>query len=117
MSQKQDQLARTLAALDGPGVVFNELLRESGRTVIGVSAVISRRGGSITRPKAVIIVTPRHVKVERLGGSPRQFLLWGIGASALLGSLAVLFFPPWRPGESLLGDVSRLLRAIRGLSE
>lgn len=110
----QASVGRAVKKLDGPGVVFHEPLREAKHTLIPVSKVMKKGENVIAKPVAVIVVTNRRVKVEYFRPPLSAGLLWGFGISAVFGAASALFYPPWRPGESLLGDIRRLILTIRG---
>jgi hypothetical protein len=110
----QAEIDRAARKLQSPGVVFGEPLREGTHTLIPVIKTVTRSGATVTRPVAVILVHGKKVRVKLLQRGPLERVLMVFGMTMLMGTCAVVLFPPWRPDTSLLAEVARLISTIRG---
>jgi uncharacterized spore protein YtfJ len=110
----QEEVMRAAKKLEGRGVIFGEALQEGKHTLIPVMKTMVRGSAVVTRPVAVIVVSGDKVRVKHfLKRNIFETLLLILGITMLLGTVPVVMYPPWRPGESLLVDVARLLKTIR----
>ncbi len=110
----QKEVERATKGLQGRGVIFGEALQEGAHTLIPVMKSMSRGGKVIfTRPVAVIVISGDKVSVKRFQSRGLETMLILFGITSLLGTIPVVFFPPWRPGESLLAEVGRFWKTIR----
>lgn len=107
------ELERIEKKFQGPGFVFGEPLHEGKHTIIPVVKTATRRGMTMTRPVAVIVVSGEKVKLHHLGPNLGAQVVWWLMLTSFIGTCATLLFPPWVQGASLLAEVGKLIKTIR----
>lgn len=113
--QGQGEFKAILDSMSGPGVIFGEPVREGNIVVIPSSRWVIRNGTIIARPHALIVISPKGVQIQPILKSRPVSILWALGLVAILGTIPVVFAPPWRPEFNLFNEVRRLILAIRGI--
>lgn len=95
-----------------PGMMFTEPVTKGDHTVILANQVLVSKDQVRVKPRAVIVIGPRGVKVRRFY-PPLLEAFYRISMLGLLVSApGLIFFPPWHPDNDLIGRVNELLKTI-----
>jgi len=113
VSQLQADIQKAEALVARPGVVFSEPLREGTRTIITSSRIVMRGGLVHIRPHALIVISPEGVQVQPIQARRPISILWAVAAVAFIGTVPILFAPPWRPDFNLFAEIRQLIDTMR----
>jgi len=112
-SKLQADIRKAEELVSMPGVVFSEPLREGNRTIITSSRIVMRGGLVHIRPHALIVISPEGVQVQPIQARRPISILWAVAAVAFIGTVPILFAPPWRPEFNLFTEIRQLIDTIR----
>jgi len=108
-----DDIRQVLNSVSQPGVIFHTPYREGEKILIGTSRLIVKNKGVSVSPHALIVVSPKGVEILPIPPKRKPSIILALFILAIIGTIPVIYAPPWRPEFNLFDEVRKLIRTIR----
>src|SRR5512133_1217262 len=107
--EQSQQLEQKLKELAKPGVVFSEPFRKGDYTIISASRFDVRGSRVSAQPVGLVVIGPKGVEIRRFRSPGAQVAL-ALSITASIFWMGMIMNPPWKPNQSLLGQVRELIQ-------